>query len=267
MAKVCLLSIDPQFDFCHPDGALSVPGAKEDMERLSTMVTRVAGDLDEIVCTLDSHRVIHIAHPIWWVDKDGNHPAPFTLIEEKDVTGPDPTWKATNPGLRKNSIKYVETLKKNDRYVLCIWPPHCLIGGKGYCVDEKLFEAFCEWERKYFAAVNYVTKGSNIFSEHYSAVKADVPDPTDPKTSLNMDLIDLLKDYDVIAISGEASSHCVRSTVMDVAAEFGDENVKKFVYLEDTSSPVPGFENLADDFVNQMTSKGMKIERSDTFLK
>ena len=266
--QVVLLSIDPQFDFCDPTGKLSVTGADKDMERLAAMVRRCRGDIDDIVCTLDSHHLVHIAHPIWWVDSQGNHPAPFTLIDENDVLGTNPKWKAYNPGFQTRSVEYVQNLKKNGRYVLCIWPPHCLIGSEGYKVQPVLYEAFLEWEGM-FAAVNYVTKGSNIFTEHYSAVQADVYDPEDPKTGLNTELLKTLQNPDValIGISGEASSHCVRSTIYDIANNFGEENIKKFVYLEDTCSPVPGFENLATEFLDEMTKRGMAVSTSDKFLR
>jgi len=38
--RIDLLIIDPQVDFCDPSGALYVPGAEKDMERLSEMVKR-----------------------------------------------------------------------------------------------------------------------------------------------------------------------------------------------------------------------------------
>lgn len=266
--KVVLLSIDPQFDFCDPTGRLSVKGADKDMERLAKMVNRCKGDLDDIIVTLDSHRTLHIAHPIWWVDSSGNHPTPFTLINEADVTGKNPKWKAYNPGYQERSVEYVQNLQKNGRYVLCIWPPHCLIGSDGYKIMPELFDALCAWEEQ-FAAVNYVTKGSNMFTEHYSAVQADVFDPEDPKTGLNTDLLLVLQDPEValIGISGEASSHCVANTIRDIANNFGEDNIKKFVYLEDTCSPVPGFEQLATDFVDEMTKRGMQTSTSDKFLK
>lgn len=264
--KVCLLVVDPQVDFCSPTGKLSVKGADKDMKRLAAMIKRTKRSLDEIVCTLDSHHYLHISHPVWWVDQAGNHPTPFTLINEADVVGNNPKWKAFNPGYQKRSIDYVQALAKNNRYVLCVWEPHCLIGSMGTAVYPILFEAFCEWEAQ-FAAVNYVTKGSNIFTEHYSVVAADVYDPEDLNTGLNTDLIKTLQNMDVIAIAGEASSHCVCNSVQDVANNFGDENIKKFMYLEDCCSPVPGFEKLATDFVDSMTKRGMKVTTSDKFLK
>jgi nicotinamidase-related amidase len=260
--------IDGQVDFCDPTGNLYVKGADKDMERLAKMVTRCKKDIDDIVATVDSHHYVHIAHPVWWIDENGNHPNPFTLIQEDDVLGTRPKWKAFNPGYQQRSVEYVQALKKNGRYVLCVWNPHCLIGSKGYAIQPVLFDAFLEWEKQ-FAAVNYVTKGSNIFTEHYSACQADVFDPQDPKTGLNTDLIKLLQDPDValIGLAGEASSHCLASTATDIANNFGEENIKKFTLIEDACSPVPGFENLATDFINNMTKRGMKVTTSDKFLR
>ena len=77
--------------------------------------------------------------------------------------------------------------------------------------------ALQRWEEAGFARVNYVTKGYNPWTEHYSAVQADVPDPTDPGTQINTRLIRALKNADVVALSGQALSHCVAHTVRDIA--------------------------------------------------
>lgn len=266
MSKVCVLIVDPQYDFCDPKGKLSVSGADKDMERVAKMITRAKKDIDEIVVTLDSHRTLHVAHPVWWKDSNGKHPAPFTLIGVDDVTGANPKWRATNPGYQKRSVDYVKSLAANKRYALCIWPPHCLIGSDGYKVMPVLFDALCLWEEQ-FAIVNYVTKGSNPFTEHYSAIQADVVDPEDNGTMLNTALISLMQKMDAIAIAGEASSHCVCNTVTDIANNFGEDNIRKFVYLEDACSPVPGFEDLAKNFIGKMIDRGMKVTTTDKFLR
>jgi len=129
-----------------------------------------------------------------------------------------------------------------------------------------VYEALCQWEHNRFAMVDYVTKGSNLWTEHYSAVQADVPDPTDESTQLNMRLIKTLQEADIIGLSGEALSHCLANSVTDIANNFGDENIKKLVLLEDTASPVEGFEHLAEDFVQKMTKRGMQVTTSDQFL-
>ena len=263
--KVHLVVIDPQFDFCNPKGSLFVKGAEEDVKRLAVMVYRLGGRLDDIHVTLDSHHYVDIAHPSFWVDSNGKHPAPFTIIEPQDVESGK--FTTTNPAFLPRALAYVRKLAKNGRYPLCIWPPHCLIGSAGYQVDETLFQALVKWEEQCFAMVNYVTKGSNFWTEHYSAVMADVPDPTDPGTMLNTAFIQTLQEADIIALSGEAKSHCLANTVTDIANNFGEDNISKFVLLEDCTSNVASFEGLGDKFVRDMVARGMKISNSRDFLK
>jgi len=262
--KTHLLIIDPQNDFCDPKGALWVQGAEDDVVRLANMIERLSGKIDDIHVTLDSHRLIDVAHPIFWVDSKGNHPDPFTIISEDDVTAG--VWTTTNPSWRSRAVDYVKALTANARYPLCIWPPHCMIGTVGHAVVPVLSDALIKWQADRFAVVDFVTKGSNIFTEHYSALMADVVDPSDPTTSINTQLLDVLQDADEILISGEALSHCVANTIRDTISSFGDEHAKKFTLLEDTCSNVAGFENLGDDFVKDMRAKGMQVTTSVDYL-
>jgi nicotinamidase-related amidase len=148
-----------------------------------------------------------------------------------------------------------------------------LIGGAGYIVVPELFNALVEWERSNFALVNYVTKGSNFWTEHYSAVKADVPDPQDPSTHLNMGLIDTLQKADTILLAGEARSHCLANTVRDIADNFGEENIKKMILLQDATTDVadlPGttmFTDMGEQFVTDMMARGMQVSTTKEFLK
>lgn len=263
-AHVELLVIDPQNDFCDPGGALYVPGAERDMDRLAVMLHRVKDKLTDVHVTLDSHHPVHIAHPMFWKDGGGNHPAPFTCITEDDVeTG---RWTTTQPGLYRRARSYVGQLAANGRYELTIWPPHCLIGSPGHAVFPKLFDALGEWETR-FAVVDYVTKGSNVFTEHYSAVAADVPDPSDPSTQINTELIRALESADVVAIAGEALTHCLANTVTDIANNFGDDSfVSKLVLLTDACSGIPGFEPYARRFLSEMTRRGMSLSTTTDFL-
>jgi nicotinamidase-related amidase len=265
MIKADLLIIDPQNDFCDPKGSLYVKNADKDMERVAEMIERIGTKLNDIHVTLDTHHLVDVAHPIFWKNSAGEHPNPFTIITADDVI--NGIWTPTRPSLQKRMIDYVKTLEKNKRYPLCIWHPHCLIGSKGHNVIDVLFEQLIKWENQ-FAMVNYVTKGSNLYTEHYSAVQADVPDPTDPSTQINTEFIEILQKADVIAIAGEAGSHCLANTVKDISNAFGDDSqIKKMILLEDGTSPVVGFENLQDDFIKVMTSKGMQISNTKDFLK
>ena len=264
--KVHLITIDPQNDFCIPlgpggeKGALVVAGADQDMSRLGKFISKNKGRIEQIHCSIDSHQYVHIAHPAFWVNSKGEHPAPFTLISEDDVK--NGVWRPFRPDLIGIAVNYVETLTKNARYMLCIWPPHCLIGTFGHALVPCVAEALYEWEAYGPNKVNFVAKGSNMLTEHYSAVQADVMYDTDASTKLNTDLIDVLKEADEILITGEALSHCVANTCVDIMTQFGDDQIKKFTLLEDTTSSVGGFEKLGQDFVKNAVKKGMKITRT-----
>jgi nicotinamidase-related amidase len=262
-SKIHLITIDPQNDFCIANGPggekgqLVVAGADADMTRLGTFIKKNKKRISEIHCTVDSHQYVHIAHPAFWVNSKGERPNPFTLIGVDDVK--NGTWRAFNPGWQNRAVAYVESLKKNGRYILVIWPVHCLIGTWGHSIVPSVADALYEWEKDTFNRVDFVAKGSNLFTEHYSGVQADVPDDGDSSTKLNTALIDALNDADEILITGEALSHCVANTIRDIAAQFGVDQIQKFTLLEDTSSNVTSFEKMGQDFVKEMVKKGMKI--------
>jgi nicotinamidase/pyrazinamidase len=251
-------------DFCE-GGALPVTGATKDLERLAKMVDKFGDRIDDIQITLDSHYHVHISHAAFWIDAAGAHPKPFTLITEDDVV--QGKWRPVNTDWKDWALQYVQQLNANKRYVLCIWPDHCIIGSRGQTILPVFFDAVTRWEHKYTAIAPRTTKGSNPFTEHYSAVKADCPHTGDEGTRLNGRFVKTLQQFDDILISGEALSHCVANTIRDVANEFSADQVKKFVLLEDASSNVGGFEKMGTDFVSEMVGKGMRVAKTDTFFK
>jgi nicotinamidase-related amidase len=253
--KIHLLVIDPQNDFCDSNGSLYVAGAERDMDRLAAMIDRLRDALSAIHVTLDSHRKVDISHPIWFRDSRGKHPAPLTVISAEDMERG--RWTTTRPSAFERTLSYLRALAATGRYPHVIWPYHCLIGDGGHNVWPKLSEAIHAWEDR-FAMADYVTKGSNPWTEHFSAVQAEVPDPTDPTTQVNTALIDTLEAADTILLAGEALSHCLANTVRDVADKFADPSfVRKLVLLTDASSNVPGFEAYGDDFLRSMKQRGM----------
>lgn len=278
--KVHLLIIDPQNDFCdialaeQPADplaagrklapALPVTGADQDMKRLAAFIDRVGHKLFDIHVTLDSHNPIDIAHPTWWTNDQGQAPAPFTVITAQDLAAG--LWRSRNPLLQERSRQYVEQLQAAQRYALVVWPEHCLIGHWGHNVHAAVAQSLDAWARKKLDVADFVTKGSNPFTEHYSAVQAEVPDPSDPSTLLNSRLIRTLLDADVVIVAGEALSHCVANTVRDIGNNFGADNIAKLVLLSDCCHSVGGFEQLGRDFVAEMTARGMKTARSTDYM-
>lgn len=283
--RIDLLVIDPQNDFCDiPDAelpadpavaatgthkalarpALPVAGADADMKRLAAFIDRVGRKLYDIHVTLDSHNPVDIAHPAWWINGQGAAPAPFTMISVADVKAG--LWRARNPLAQAHSLKYVEALSALGRYSLVIWPEHCLIGSWGHNVHSAVKASLDRWAREKLEVVDFVTKGSNPMTEHYSAVQAEVPDPSDPSTLLNGRLIKTLAEAEMVVIAGEALSHCVANTVRDIANNFGEENIRKLVLLTDCASSVTGFEDLGQQFVREMVGRGMRTAASRDFL-
>lgn len=274
-----LLIIDPQNDFCVQDdghghqGQLYVPGGEDDCQRMADMIFKHKTRINDIHVTMDSHHLLDIAHPLMWKNESGDHPNPLTVITGYDrqagvfnaieiLNNNHPVnLKTTDPQAMPRAIAYVEALKANNRYDLCIWPPHCLIGTWGHNIETNLMSAIHEWEMQYGFA-DIVTKGSNMWTEHYSAVKADVPDDDDETTQLNTRLIETIKKADRIIVGGEASSHCWLFTMKDIADNFGDASLQKFVLLEDGTSPVGGFEQVAKDGFKELVDRGMQVART-----
>lgn len=293
--NIQLVVVDPQNDFVKATGpngrkgTLVVPGAEADMQRLATMITRIGPKLDAIHVTLDSHQTIGIERPEWWKrSSDGALPAPFTSLgihpdgkrivridfstgapvateEEYTTRKLDFLHKGGVTG--KGSFGYLQALAANSRYPHVVWTEHCIVGTWGWSIVEEVSDALIGWERANFERVNYVVKGNNPFTEHFSGVKAEVPDPTDPSTQINTNLIQTLETADLILLTGEALSHCVANTGRDIVSAFSDPKyVAKLVLLEDTTSNVGGFEWLGKGFLDDMRAKGMRVETSTSIL-
>lgn len=283
-----LVVIDPQNDFMDiraaegdpvglalPDGTrfrstLPVPGALEDMARVAAMIDRLGARLDRIHVTLDTHRVIDVAHPAFWRDPAGAPPPPFTLITRADVQSG--VWSPRRPEWRSRMLDYTAELELAGKFVLMIWPEHCLVGSWGHNVTDTLRSALAAWERGQGVPTEFVAKGLNTFTEHYGALIAEVPDPSDPATQLNRDFVATLQQADIIAIAGEASSHCVATTVRQLVDHIGEQHVPKVHILTDCMSPVPpspgspDFPAIADQFLADMAARGLVLTTSDAFL-
>lgn len=267
--NVHLLVIDPQNDFME-GGALAVAGANDDMKRLATMVDRVGMKLQKVHVTLDSHQLFDIAHPAFWRDADGNSPDPMTMIPAASIE--DGTWTTRRPELRDYAIGYAKQLEADGKYSIMVWPPHCLIGSWGHNVQTDLNDALNRWAAARSRNIDFVTKGTNVLTEHYGALMAEVPVAKDPSTQLNSRFLTMLQEADVIVVAGEASSHCVKATIEQVADNIGEEHIKKFKLLTDCMSPVYApdfgidFTPEADAFLKDMSARGMELTTSVDFL-
>ena len=99
-----------------------------------------------------------------------------------------------------------------------------------------------------------------------------MPDASYPSTGLNTAFLQTISDADVIAVAGEASSHCVLNTVQQIVDNIGKEHLKKFHLLRDCMSPVPEIPNvvdfpaIAEAWLVDMKRRGMTVTNSTDFL-
>lgn len=265
MTPLHLLLIDAQNDFCDlpPPArpALSVQGADADLHRVAALV-RDAGDaLDAITLTLDSHHRHDIAHPgFWWAAAPGAEVAPFTGITAAQVRAGQ--FQPRDPAALPRTLAYLDALEAQGRYTLMVWPVHCEVGTWGQQLHDAVRDACADWEIRRQRTSHVVFKGLNPWTEHYSALQAEVPDPADPETGLNRALIARLDTPGRLLIAGEAGSHCVRATVEHLVAHLPDptpERLSRLTLLTDAISPVGGFEAQQAAFFEDMRQRGVRL--------
>ncbi|MFZ0543969.1 MAG: hypothetical protein WAM60_00930 [Candidatus Promineifilaceae bacterium] len=234
--RVHLLIIDMQIDFCHDNGTLYVPGAQDDIRRLTEFIYQHGERISSITCSLDSHLPFQIFHPVWWADRTGNHPAPFTIITHDDLLAGKwrpliaPTW----------SMSYVQKLEEGAKKELVIWPYHVPIGGIGNALDQELWSAVFWHSIARKSQPNWLTKGSIPQTENYSIIQPEIPVPDHPQGGPNTAFLDLLERNDVILVAGEAESHCVLETVEDMVEAFSSKPdiLSRIYLLQNCTSPV-----------------------------
>jgi nicotinamidase/pyrazinamidase len=261
MKNTALLIIDAQFDFCNPAGALFVPGAEQDVERIARLIALDGDKLTSIFVTLDTHRVLDIAHPLFWEDRNGNTVAPFTLITSAAVK--DGKW---SPRHDKEYVQhYLETLESEGEFKHFIWPEHCLVGSKGASLDDTILNSILAWTHRTGRDYKAVVKGLNPLTEHFGVFKAQVPVANAPETELNLQFLSELETYDRVLIAGEARSHCVATSINQIV-KYAPSLAQKVIVLTDCISDVTNWGHLADTIFENAEEKGMTFLKSSALI-
>lgn len=288
--KIWLMLIDVQNTFCIPDfelyvGGRSGRGAVEDNIRLCEFIYGNLGNITEITATMDTHLTMHVFHAIFFVDKDGNHPAPYTDIHVSELG--EGRWKF-NPALagqfdiapeygQQMMIHYAEELQKTGKYALTVWPYHGMLGGIGHALVSSVAEALFFHSVARLAQTDIVIKGDTPFTENYSVIGPEVlaGPMEEPLGRRDPRFIERLQECDRLIIAGQAKSHCVAWTVSDLLDDImrTDTQLARKVYLlEDCTSPVvvPGVvdhTDAADAAYEWFAKAGMNIVKStDNFI-
>ncbi len=258
--RILLLLVDPQVDFVHEDGSLSVPGAVDDTRRIIEWLFSNLERVTDIAVSLDSHTPLHIFYPGWWIDQAGNHPEALTPITAQEVD--DGRWQPLFEA--EWSRNYVHELEKRAKKTLLIWPYHTMIGTVGHSITPALYESITYHSEARRSQPIYVIKGRIPKTEHYSILEPEVKVPEDPEGSLNTALLDKMGSYDKIYVAGQAKSHCVLETVASIANRAGTqpELIQKVRLLTDCMSSVVhpdiDFESMANESFERFARLGLQ---------
>lgn len=222
------------------NGALGVPGAHGDVERMTQFLYRNMDQISNIAVSIDTHTPHQIFHPCWWVDENGNNPAPYTPVTLADLDSG--RWRAViNPVASRD---YVAHLEQDGKKTLCIWPYHCIQGTSGCALENQFANMVYFHSVAKKAVVQRLVKGQDPLSEMYGVVRPEY----DTKGYINLDFLNKLEQYDRIVIAGEAKSHCVLESIRQILEyyETRPEITQKIYILEDCMSSIPGFEAVTD---------------------
>lgn len=254
-----LIIIDPQHDFCDPKGALYVPGADEDMVRLASHIREDISRYTDIIVSLDSHDAAAIFHPLYWVDKRGEHPSPLTLITRDDYT--NGVWR---PASADNDIFTKRTfnlMARRNEFGVMVWPEHCLVSTWGWQICTPIMEALDEWRRKSGTAVRYIFKGESPYTEQYSIF--DSLDDSWRDEHMREDLYTRLSLSSSVTFAGEAISHCVESSITSYVfhvrsgRSLSEQNIELLI---DCTSAVAGFDRSQSE--RRIAELGVVMKRS-----
>ena len=199
VAKTSLLIIDPQVDL-HPGGAFPVFGASKDSERIAAMIKKNKHLIHEIIVSLESRSVNHISHSNFWLNSNGENPAPNTVITYSDVKSGKWFPRNNSTGVLTWCLSYTRALERKRRSKLKIWPVHCVIGGRGHTVVPVINDALQEWAACSNRTVTYILKGQNSRTEMFSILEAEVEDPLDNSTAFNSRLMSMFRSAERVRI-------------------------------------------------------------------
>ncbi len=257
--RVLAWLIDMQIDFVFPApvGRLPVPNALDDARRTVEWLYRNVQRITQIAASLDTHMPLHIFYPSWWKDASGKHPAPYTVVTADEVLKgrwipvTEPEW----------SVYYVQELERVGKKQLMIWPFHCMEGTAGRALVPALSEAIMYHSGARMAQPVYLAKGRVAQTEFYSVIEPEVKYDKHPEGGVNAAFRDMVAQFDLVYIAGEARSHCVLETMHSVMRHFADQPdvIGKLRFLNDCTSPITGFEETTEAQIQQFVAQGVRL--------
>ncbi|PEC20409.1 hypothetical protein [Bacillus cereus] len=258
--RVMVIGIDFQNDFME-NGELGVPNSHQDIRNITNFIYKNLNKITTIAVSLDTHDLHQIFHPSWWMNREGNHPVPFTIITADDVE--EGIWIAVEK--QKESLDYLRNLEKIGKKQLCIWTYHCIEGTNGAALEGQFSNMIHFHSIARNTKIEKIVKGQNPLSEMYGMIKPEYAVDDEG----NYEFLSSLKSYKKIIIAGEAKSHCVLESVKQIVEHYTDDrSVTTNIYLlNDCMSPIPSYEEETEKVFEQLKlTYGIHIVNSTDLL-
>jgi nicotinamidase-related amidase len=284
--RLHVLNIDDQKDFTLPQGSLYVGGksgrgAIEDSARKAAWIYRNLHHITDMTFTLDTHFAQQIFTRSFLVDAEGN---PVPMFSEVPVDAvihgkvrPNPamaSWLCNgNYGwLCKQVEHYCKELEKKGKYTLLAWPFHCVLGSPGHALlgilqEAQMFHSFVRGTQS-----NCEVKGGNPLTENYSVLSPEVLTRWDGQGSIaqrNTNFIKTLLKSDAVVVSGQAASHCVKSSIEDLLEDILQQDpsfAQKCYIMSDCMSavvtPFRDYTAEAESALAKFANAGMHLVKS-----
>jgi len=195
-----------------------------------------------------------------------------------------------------NYLHFFNSSENKHKQLPWIWPNHCLEGSKGHLIAKELQTFLRSWQRADKGrSVKYHIKGQNNLAEMFSIFSAEKPVSVTEsyilrsylytgqgvdispatgsdnykkthklinlETTFNHELMSqLLGDNNRVFICGEAKTHCVKSSIIDLMEHASQSskpvNSSRIVLLANMTSPIPG---VTDDIEQLVIERGYSV--------
>jgi len=265
--RIAVILVDYQHDFVNPSGALYVPSSQDDIARFLKWFYKNASRITSVYASMDTHLPYHIFYDVWWKNpRTGEHPQPFTEITEEDVM--KEIWVPSFQSDLDWSLHYVHLLKKQAKKNLMIWPYHTLEGTLGHMLCAPISEAIAWHSAARKTQPVYIAKGRTRRTEYYGIFGAEIPDPIDPESDFNTELMEAMIDHNRLYVAGEAKSHCVLESEKQLVNYYSKRRqlFNKLHFLIDCTTsiktPTFDFDGQTEKELAEMQKMGVKMVRS-----
>lgn len=192
----------------------------------------------------------------------GEHPRAFTVILLKDV------WHATNnkDGLwwpvrnQEGTYDYIKELEASGQMAHVTWWKHNTRLTFGAGIEPVVWENIML--HSYARDIEPIIFFKGLTDpEFFGIFGPQVVIKGDKHAQVNLKGLQMYTLFDMVVLDGEADTHCLKNTAMQMAAEIGakdPDQMSKLVIASDGTSGIPGFEDLAKADYAKLEAQGLR---------